>query len=102
MGAAGCLDILPTDPLLWTQVLELNWKGGQLWGTIEVLPTPAGLLVWELYSQVGPCLNLPETFWEFKMPPPIVASPIIAGSPRGPPPPPPAAACVASGQQLSI
>lgn len=29
------------------------WKGDQLWGTIEVLPTPSGLLLWELYSRVG-------------------------------------------------
>lgn len=34
------------------QVLEVHWKGNQLWGSIEVLPTPAGLLLWELYSQV--------------------------------------------------
>lgn len=30
----------------------MHWKGNQLWGSIEVLPTPAGLLLWELYSQV--------------------------------------------------
>ena len=34
------------------QVLEVNWKGDQLWGTIEILATPSGLLLWELYSQV--------------------------------------------------
>jgi hypothetical protein len=34
------------------QVLGVKWKGDQLWGTIEILPTPAGLLLWELYSQV--------------------------------------------------
>ncbi len=34
------------------QVLEVKWKGDQLWGSIEILPTPAGLLLWELYSQV--------------------------------------------------
>lgn len=34
------------------QVLEVHWKGDQLWGTIEVLPTPSGMLLWELYSQV--------------------------------------------------
>ncbi len=36
-----------------TQVLDVSWKGDQLWGTIEVLPTPSGLLLWELYSRVG-------------------------------------------------
>jgi hypothetical protein len=34
------------------QVLELRWRGRELWGTIEVLPTPAGLLLSELYSKV--------------------------------------------------
>ncbi|WIA29021.1 hypothetical protein OEZ86_011538 [Tetradesmus obliquus] len=33
------------------QVLEVHWRGNELWGTIEVLPTPAGLLLWELYSR---------------------------------------------------
>jgi hypothetical protein len=36
------------------QVLEVHWRGTHLWGTIEVLPTPSGLLLWELYAQVGP------------------------------------------------
>lgn len=30
----------------------MKWKGDQLWGVIEILPTPSGLLLWELYSQV--------------------------------------------------
>lgn len=34
------------------QVLSVQWKGDLLWGTIEILPTPSGLLLWELYSQV--------------------------------------------------
>lgn len=34
----------------------MQWKGDQLWGTIEVLQTPSGMLLWELYSQVG-CLS---------------------------------------------
>eukprot|EP00878_Enallax_costatus_P023761 GHUV01025302.1.p1 GENE.GHUV01025302.1~~GHUV01025302.1.p1 ORF type:complete len:234 (+),score=69.75 GHUV01025302.1:263-964(+) len=33
------------------QVLEVWWRGRELWGVIEVLPTPAGLLLWELYSK---------------------------------------------------
>lgn len=40
-------------PLFAHQVLDVSWKGDQLWGTIEVLPTPSGLLLWELYSRVG-------------------------------------------------
>lgn len=35
------------------QVLELRWRGPELWGTLEVLPTPAGLLLSELYSKVS-------------------------------------------------
>lgn len=35
------------------QVLEVHWQGDLLWGTIEILPTPSGLLLWELYSQVS-------------------------------------------------
>lgn len=33
----------------------MQWKGDQLWGTIEILPTPSGLLLWELYAQVRSC-----------------------------------------------
>jgi len=33
------------------QVLGVRWRGKELWGAIEILPTPAGLLLWELYSQ---------------------------------------------------
>ena len=33
-----------------SQVLDIKWKDEQLWGSIEVLPTPSGLLLWELYS----------------------------------------------------
>ncbi|GAX75735.1 hypothetical protein CEUSTIGMA_g3178.t1 [Chlamydomonas eustigma] len=33
------------------QVLEVWWRGDQLLGVIEILPTPSGLLLWELYSQ---------------------------------------------------
>lgn len=40
-------------PNISHQVLEVHWKGNELWGTIEVLPTPAGLLLWELYSRVS-------------------------------------------------
>jgi hypothetical protein len=39
-------------PNISHQVLEVHWRGSELWGTIEVLPTPAGLLLWELYSRV--------------------------------------------------
>lgn len=35
------------------QVLDLRWRGPELWGTLEVLPSPAGLLLSELYSKVG-------------------------------------------------
>jgi len=38
-------------PNISHQVLGVQWKGDQLWGTIEVLPTPSGLLLWELYAQ---------------------------------------------------
>lgn len=27
------------------------WRGKELWGCIEVLPTPSGLLLWDLYSR---------------------------------------------------
>jgi hypothetical protein len=40
------------------QVLEVYWRRSQLWGTIEVLPTPSGLLLRELYAKVGPCVVL--------------------------------------------
>ncbi|PNH07500.1 hypothetical protein TSOC_006044 [Tetrabaena socialis] len=43
-----CLNL----PNVSHQVLEVTWKGDQLWGTIEVLATPSGLLLWELYSRV--------------------------------------------------
>lgn len=33
------------------QVLEVHWKNNTLWGTLEILPTPSGLLLWELYSR---------------------------------------------------
>lgn len=42
-----CLNL----PNISHQVLEVFWKGDQLWGSIEILPTPSGLLLWELYSQ---------------------------------------------------
>jgi hypothetical protein len=35
------------------QVLHVRWHQDELWGSIEILPTPSGLLLWELYSQVG-------------------------------------------------
>ncbi|KAG2440254.1 hypothetical protein HXX76_004366 [Chlamydomonas incerta] len=38
------------------------WKGDQLWGTIEVLPTPSGLLLWELYSR-GVKLGVSSRGW---------------------------------------
>eukprot|EP00882_Tetradesmus_deserticola_P030328 GHRQ01034043.1.p2 GENE.GHRQ01034043.1~~GHRQ01034043.1.p2 ORF type:complete len:153 (+),score=77.05 GHRQ01034043.1:309-767(+) len=40
-------------PNISHQVLEVHWRGSELWGSIEVLPTPAGLLLWELYSRVS-------------------------------------------------
>lgn len=39
------------------QVLDLRWRGPELWGTLEVLPTPAGLLLSELYSKVSTASN---------------------------------------------
>ncbi|KAG1667579.1 hypothetical protein FOA52_014660 [Chlamydomonas sp. UWO 241] len=42
-----CLNL----PNISHQVLEVHWKGDMLMGTIEILPTPSGLLLWELYSQ---------------------------------------------------
>lgn len=33
------------------QVLEVHWQGDCLMGSIEILPTPSGLLLRELYSQ---------------------------------------------------
>jgi hypothetical protein len=33
------------------QVLRVWWRGKELWGCVEVLPTPSGLLLWHLYSQ---------------------------------------------------
>jgi len=33
------------------QVLDIHWSGDQLLGTIEILPTPSGLMLWELYGQ---------------------------------------------------
>ena len=42
-------DYLAIDPC--EQVLEIHWSGDQLLGTIEILPTPSGLMLWELYSQ---------------------------------------------------
>lgn len=42
-----CLNL----PNVSHQVLDVRWKKDQLWGTIEILPTPSGLLLWELYSQ---------------------------------------------------
>ncbi|CAD7697753.1 unnamed protein product [Ostreobium quekettii] len=33
------------------QVLSVKWKGHQLWGTVQVLDTPSGLLLRYLYSQ---------------------------------------------------
>ncbi len=43
---------LPAPQVPSVQVLEVHWRGELLWGTIEILPTPSGLLLWELYSQV--------------------------------------------------
>jgi hypothetical protein len=46
------------------QVLELRWRGQELWGTIEVLPTPAGLLLSELYSKVSGCVGVVCSCWQ--------------------------------------
>ena len=35
-----------------SQVLDVEWRNNQLWGTIEILRTPSGMLLWELYAQV--------------------------------------------------
>ncbi|KXZ48692.1 hypothetical protein GPECTOR_26g595 [Gonium pectorale] len=53
-----CLNL----PNVSHQVLEVVWKGDQLWGTIEVLPTPSGLLLWELYSR-GVKLGVSSRGW---------------------------------------
>ncbi|KAG2489869.1 hypothetical protein HYH03_011671 [Edaphochlamys debaryana] len=53
-----CLNL----PNVSHQVLEVAWKGDQLWGTIEVLPTPSGLLLWELYSR-GVKLGVSSRGW---------------------------------------
>lgn len=42
------------------QVLDLRWRGPELWGTLEVLPTPAGLLLSELYSKVSSQQSRPQ------------------------------------------
>lgn len=34
------------------KVLHVIWQGDELWGSIEILLTPSGLLLWELYSKV--------------------------------------------------
>jgi hypothetical protein len=49
-----CLNL----PNVSHQVLDVEWKGDQLWGTIEILQTPSGLLLWELYSQVSICATV--------------------------------------------
>ncbi|EFJ48763.1 hypothetical protein VOLCADRAFT_90584 [Volvox carteri f. nagariensis] len=49
-----CLNL----PNVSHQVLEVTWKGDQLWGTIEVLPTPSGLLLRELYSRLWPSTQM--------------------------------------------
>ncbi|GIL64725.1 hypothetical protein Vafri_18611 [Volvox africanus] len=53
-----CLNL----PNVSHQVLEVTWKGDQLWGTIEVLPTPSGLLLWELYAR-GVKLGVSSRGW---------------------------------------
>ena len=45
-----------TRPTLSLQVISLHWEGDNLVGAIEVLPTPSGKLLMELYKsgrQVG-------------------------------------------------
>eukprot|EP00775_Hariotina_reticulata_P010278 gene10278-10437_t len=49
-------------PNISHQVLEVFWRGSELWGTLEVLPTPAGLLLWELYSK-GVKLGVSSRGW---------------------------------------
>jgi hypothetical protein len=44
------------------QVLDMFWKGKKLWGSIEVLSTPSGLLIWELYSK-GVRLGVSSRGW---------------------------------------
>lgn len=54
MSLTRALKPTQCSPCLWcAQVLDVHWRGNQLWGTIEILSTPSGLLLWELYSQVS-------------------------------------------------
>ncbi|GAX75734.1 hypothetical protein CEUSTIGMA_g3177.t1 [Chlamydomonas eustigma] len=44
------------------QVLDMFWKGKELWGSIQVLSTPSGLLLRELYSK-GVRLGVSSRGW---------------------------------------
>ncbi|KAI8469409.1 MAG: Prohead core protein protease-domain-containing protein [Monoraphidium minutum] len=44
------------------QVLRVWWRGKELWGCIEVLPTPSGLLLWALYGR-GAVLGVSSRSW---------------------------------------
>lgn len=44
------------------QVLHVQWRGKELWGILEVLPTPSGLLLRDLYSR-GIKLGVSSRSW---------------------------------------
>ena len=52
-----CGPLTPPPPPPCPQVLDIRWIGDQLLGSIEILPTPSGMLLWELYSQVRQCVE---------------------------------------------
>ncbi len=51
-------------------MLEVRWRGIQLWGSIEILPTQSGHLLRELYSQ-GVRLGVSSRGWATLRPSPL-------------------------------
>lgn len=43
-------------------MLHVQWRGKELWGSLEILPTPSGLLLWELYSR-GAVVGVSSRSW---------------------------------------
>lgn len=60
-----CLNL----PNVSHQVLDVHWLGSCLMGTIEILPTPSGLLLWELYAR-GVKLGVSSRGWASLKPDP--------------------------------
>lgn len=50
------------NPDTQPQVLHVQWRGKELWGSLEILPTPSGLLLWELYSR-GAVVGVSSRSW---------------------------------------